>query len=426
MTRFSFAVRGVAALAWLPSDAAAQSACPGVTSRLSPKMGSGYKVNVLASGLQNPRHIAVDSAGNLLVAEGGSGSVQRLVLKEQGDIVCVQSKSALTSDQSTNHGIALSADGRTLFTSNLSSVTAYEYDADAGKVGPGKVLVKGMYHDGHPTRTLLVSRSSPDIIAIARGSRLNIDTPTVDQSSGRSMIKTFSIAQSRLAAIDYISGGEVLGWGLRNIVGMDEDPLGVWSVENSIDDLKLNGNDVHNENPAEKLNYHGTLGNSSNNTARGANFGYPWCVPAWNTEMLGVAGQAGLTVGTLFAPDDVPKLEAGEGCAAHPPGALHFDPHTAPLDFKFTANGSSAYIAFHGSWDRQPADGYRVMRIDFANGKPVAPPTSKTAAIPVMENSDLGSCPGGCFRPVGLAFDGKGRLYVSSDSTGEVYVVYGA
>lgn len=40
-----------------------------------------------------------------------------------------------------------------------------------------------------------------------------------------------------------------------------------------------------------------------------------------------------------------------------------------------------------------------------------------------MGNADLARCPDGCFRPVGLAWDGKGRLWMSSDSTGEVYVV---
>jgi hypothetical protein len=66
------------------------------------------------------------------------------------------------------------------------------------------------------------------------------------------------------------------------------------------------------------------------------------------------------------------------------------------------------------------------MRVDFKNGQPVANPDSKTAAIPVMENSNTRSCPNSCFRPVGLAFDSKGRLFMSSDSSGEIYVIYGA
>lgn len=57
------------------------------------------------------------------------------------------------------------------------------------------------------------------------------------------------------------------------------------------------------------------------------------------------------------------------------------------------------------------------------NGSPVAPSNSTTAAIDVVSNSDLSACPDGCFRPVGLAWDARGRLYMSSDSTGEIYVV---
>lgn len=92
---------GVAALAasFFASEAVAQS-CSGVTARFTPKMSSGYKVSLLATGLQQPRHIVVDTAGNLLVAEGNSGTVQRLVLQEQGDIVCVSSKTAVTTDRS--------------------------------------------------------------------------------------------------------------------------------------------------------------------------------------------------------------------------------------------------------------------------------------------------------------------------------------
>lgn len=66
------------------------------------------------------------------------------------------------------------------------------------------------------------------------------------------------------------------------------------------------------------------------------------------------------------------------------------------------------------------------MRVDFKDGQPVADRTSKTAQILVMENSNNGGCPNNCFRPVGLAFDDKGRLYMSSDSSGEVYVICGA
>jgi glucose/arabinose dehydrogenase len=415
---------GVVALTSMFVPEAAAQSCSGVTGRFQPKMGSGYKSSVLATGLRNPRHIVVDTAGNLLVAEGGTQGVRRLVLQEQGDIVCVQSNTQIASG-STNHGIALSADGKTLFTSNLASVTAYSYDAATGQVGQGKQIVTGMSFQGtHPTRAIATSKWSPDTILVARGSQSNVDTSTTQQSAARSMIKSFSISQGMQTAYNYNTGGEVLAWGLRNIVGMSEDPAfgGFWSVENQMDDIKLNGRDIHNDNPAERLSYHGVL-NATENRYKGLNYGYPSCVPAWDPANVGISG---LLVGGLFKPDGVPNVAADECTNNRMTGRLHFHAHTAPLDIKFNKNSTAAYIAFHGSWNRNPADGYRVMRVDFANGQPVHAVTSKTAQVPVMENGNIGGCPNNCFRPVGLDFDQKGRLFVSSDTSGEIYVIYGA
>ncbi|KAL8403075.1 hypothetical protein RB594_008361 [Gaeumannomyces avenae] len=411
-----------AALVWLLAQGAAAQNCQAVTGRFQPKVGQGYKVNAIATGLRSPRHIVVDTAGNLLVAEGGSGSVKRLVLTENNGNVCVKSSSAITAAQTTNHGIALSADGKTLFTSNNNNVYAFPYNPDTGAVGTAKTIITGMNNGGtHPTRAIFASKASPDTILVARGANNNIDTTTAQQSTGRGIIKSFSISATSGTAAQYASGGQVLAWGLRNIVGMGEHPGdgGVWSVENSLDDTRLNGRDVHNENPAEKLNYHGML-NSTNNPRKGLNFGYPSCFPAWNTQLLGIAG---IKVGDLFNPDAVPRAT---DCASRATGRLHFPAHTAPLDVKFNANGTRAYVAFHGSWNRQPADGYRVMRFDFKDGQPVETPQSTTASIPVMENTNVGACPGACFRPVGLDFDKKGRLFVSSDSSGEIYVINNA
>ncbi|KAK4234508.1 L-sorbosone dehydrogenase [Achaetomium macrosporum] len=414
---------GVLALTSMLVPGVAAQSCPGVTGRFQPKMGAGYRYSVLATGLRQPRHIVVDSAGNLLVAEGGSQGVRRIVLQDQGNIVCAQSNTQIASG-STNHGIALSADGKTLFTSNLASVTAYSYDASTGQVGQGKQIVTGMSFQGtHPTRAIATSKWSPDTILVARGSQANIDTATTQQSAGRSMIKTFSISQGLQTAHQYTTGGEVLAWGLRNVVGMTEDPIsgGVWSVENGMDDLRLNGRDIHIDNPAERLSYHGVL-NDTSNRYKGLNYGYPSCVAAWDPQNVGISG---LLVGSLFKPDGVPNVAADE-CTKRMTGRLHFHAHTAPLDVKFNLNSTAAYIAFHGSWNRNPADGYRVTRVDFRDGQPVHDVTSKTAQVPVMENSNVGACPNSCFRPVGLAFDAKGRLFMSSDTSGEIYVIYGA
>jgi len=61
--------------------------------------------------------------------------------------------------------------------------------------------------------------------------------------------------------------------------------------------------------------------------------------------------------------------------------------------------------------------------VSFTNYNTTEPSDSQTAAIDIMSNSDYSQCPDNCFRPVGLAFDSQGRLFVSSDNTGEVYVI---
>src|ERR1044071_4299971 len=118
-----------------------------------------------------------------------------------------------------------------------------------------------------------------------------------------------------------------------------------WSVENSMDDVRLGGKDVHMNNPAEKLNYHGAA-NDTANKLKGANYGYPSCVPAWDTASLGT----NIAVGTLWKPDSTP---AGD-CAGRQLGRVHFPAHTAPLDVKFLPDGSAAFVSFHGSWYALP------------------------------------------------------------------------
>ena len=108
-----------------------------------------------------------------------------------------------------------------------------------------------------------------------------------------------------------------------------------------MDDVKFGGKDVHIDNPAEKANYHGRL-NDTSNKLKGANFGYPSCVPALDTASVG-----NIPVGSLFKADGTP---AASDCASRTLGRVMFPAHTAPLAIEFNANGTAAYVAFHGSW----------------------------------------------------------------------------
>jgi hypothetical protein len=74
--------------------------------------------------------------------------------------------------------------------------------------------------------------------------------------------------------------------------------------------------------------------------------------------------------------------------------------------------------------NREDPIGYKVSFIQFdGNGSPIAASNSTTAAFDVVSNPDLTRCPDSCFRPAGLAWDSQGRLFFSSDATGEIYVI---
>lgn len=74
--------------------------------------------------------------------------------------------------------------------------------------------------------------------------------------------------------------------------------------------------------------------------------------------------------------------------------------------------------------NREDPVGYKVSFIQFdGNGSPTAAANSTTAAIDIVSNTDLSECPDNCFRPAGLAWDSQGRLFMSSDSTGEIFVI---
>ena len=110
-------------------------------------------------------------------------------------------------------------------------------------------------------------------------------------------------------------------------------------------------------------------------------------------------------------------------CAGRTPPRLTFQAHMAPLDLKFNNSASEAWVSFHGSWDRSNPVGYKLSMIPFKDGEPVAAPDNNTSTTDIFQNSDNSVCPQHCFRPVGIAFDAQGRLFVSSDATGEIYVI---
>lgn len=171
------------------------------------------------------------------------------------------------------------------------------------------------------------------------------------------------------------------------------------------------------------MNYHGILSDTKA-PQRGADYGYPTCFAAWDTSIL--PNNTNLRVGSQFVLNDLNTTNSDTNCSRTINPRLTFPAHTAPLDIKFKKDGSAAYVTFHGSWDRNPPDGYRLSKIAFGkDGIPVEGSESQHATVNVMWNTDVTTCPGSCFRPTALAFDSKDRLFMSSDQSNEIWIVGG-
>lgn len=279
-----------------------------------------------------------------------------------------------------------------------------------------------MSTDDHTTRTLLMSEKEPGTLVISRGSTSNIDLEAESMANGHSQIRAFKVDNftSSSKPYDFTTEGRLLGWGLRNSVGVAEEPLtgGIYSVENSADDVVRDGVDIHQNNPGEEMNFHGYLNSSTGD--QGGNYGYPYCFALWNTSIPNLGS---MTVGSQFTLDQNSTINDTFCADDRVSPRLTFQAHMAPLDIIFLPNGTQAYVSFHGSWDRTNPVGYKVVAIDFANGSPVAGSDSLTATTAIFSNADNSQCPDSCFRPVGLALDSQGRMFVTSDSTGELYVL---
>lgn len=221
----------------------AAAACKGESwGHATPKLAAGWSAYPLkTSGLSAPRHLVVDSAGNLLIAGKTQGIVR--VTTEVDDEGCVSEKESINviehdEELGINHGIALSEDGKLLFASSMTHVYVWDYDVDSGEVSNRRTVVEDIHEGSHVTRTLLIPRENPDKLLVSSGSDGNMDMECLEPA--RCNIKVFDIGTLPEEPYNFARDGEVLGWGLRNSVGLAEDSEGgIWSVENSADNVSI-------------------------------------------------------------------------------------------------------------------------------------------------------------------------------------------
>lgn len=175
--------------------------------------------------------------------------------------------------------------------------------------------------------------------------------------------------------------------------------------------------DIHNTNPAEEMNFLGYVDGTPKTPNKGANFGYPDCFSVWDTNIPKFNGKAGQVIGTNSANDTL--------CANNRQAPrLVFAAHSAPIDILFDDAGTTGWITFRGSDIVTPTVGYGLGTVKFRNGNAVASVNSKTALTYIAQSKNLQKCrKTNCWAPVGLAWDSKGRLFMSTDYTGEIYVI---
>ncbi|EJD41614.1 soluble quino protein glucose dehydrogenase [Auricularia subglabra TFB-10046 SS5] len=399
-----------------------------VTPRFALNTTTGWTVKGVANGLVRPRSLFFDTAGHLLVVDNGVG-ILGFTLSKDGSVA--SGPTVVWSNPDLNHGLTFSVNGKELYTSSNDTVWKFDYNARTFTVKNPQVVVSGMikgFDTYHNTRTLLIPPKHPHLLVVSRGSLGNIDLPSLDPAVARAAVKVFDLRAIPAGGYDYASGGHMLAYGARNDVGLAADRSGnVWGVENSGDQFTRTKDgvsyDIHIDNPAEKLQNFGDALAATKGGGRNRWFGYPTCFSVWEPSLFPPSDN--FTVGDWFTVDDNDSV-----CSTSVKPALVFPAHVAPLDIKFGPSGdSNAYVSFHGSWNREPPIGYKIVTVPGHvkyNGewRPSASLNSKTGFSDLLWNPDVNVCPDQCFRPTGLAWSPDfRRLYVSSDASGEIILL---
>jgi glucose/arabinose dehydrogenase len=227
---------------------------------------------------------------------------------------------------------------------------------------------------------------------------------------------------------------------VRNVTGFTRDARGrMVGVLSGMDDVRYGGTDIHADNPGEEIVA----------LEKGKAYGYPFCFAAARVAVGGQLVSPGSKLHAAWSSQN-PLANSTESahddawCGAHADLPLTFmQAHSSPLGIAFFDGPDGAlpahyrggaFVALHGSWDRTPATGYKVVWVPFDHdGKtPMPTSTAESTAYPYevvfgggangtaqdgpwsWSSGELGESP---VRPVGVAISPvDGALYVSSDN----------
>ena len=376
-----------------------------------PQVAAGLQVVAFAAGLDHPRWLLVLPNGDVLVAEtnappkpedakGIKGWVMGLVMKRAGArtpsanrITLLRDsdgdgvadlRSVLLEGQNSPFGMALVGDS--LFVANSDAVLRFPYAAgDTRIAAPGlRVVTLPAGPINHHWTKNLIANADGSKLYVTVGSNSNVAERGIEAEAERAAIWE----------VDAQSGAHrIFASGLRNPNGMAWQAPGagnapvLWTVVNERDEL---GSDL--------------VPDYLTSVRDGAFYGWPYSYYGAHVDERVKPPRPDL-VASAIAPD------------------YALGPHTASLGLASSAGtslpaafASGMFIGQHGSWNRRPHSGYKVIFVPFAGGKP--------AGLPVDVLSGFLNADGDAFgRPVGVALDKTGALLVADDVGNTVWRV---
>jgi glucose/arabinose dehydrogenase len=368
-----------------------------------PTVPQGYAIAAIATDLGIPRQTLVLPNGDILVAEGRGGNAPKLKpkdiiagkIKAKGN-TAVKSGNRLTllRDADGNgtyelktvfadkldapYGLALV--GNNLYVANQGELVRFDYSEGQtqASAAPAKVTDLPSAINHHWTKALAASADGR-FLYVAIGSNSNI--------TERGM--TAEVDRAQVWQVDAATGAhKVYATGLRNptALAIQSGTGTLWAVVNERDEIGPN-----------------LVPDYLTSVREGGFYGWPYAY--W-----------GKNVDTRVMPQDPDKVAA----SITPDYAL--GSHVAALGVAFSVPamggqfGDGVFVGEHGSWNRNPPVGYKVVFVPFRDGRPAGDPIDFVAGF----RGDDGLTRG---RPVGVSVDPRGALIVADDLSNTIWRV---
>ncbi len=382
---------------WIPTVHIAPAT--GWPANAAPTAAAGLAVNAFARDLDHPRWVYVLPNGDVLVAEsnappkpedgkGIKGWIMKLVMKRAGAGTPSANRITLLRDAdgdgvaevrtvflaNLNSPIGMALVGNNFYVANTDAVMRFPYEQGTTQIalaGTKVVDLPAGPINHHWTKNILASLDGARLYATV-GSNSNVAENGMEQEAGRAAILEIDIATGR---------SQLHASGLRNPNGLGWQPQtgALWTVVNERDEL---GSDLVPDYLTE--------------VKPGAFYGWPYSYYGQHVDPRPRLPRPDL-VASAIAPD------YALGTHVAPLGMVFYEGKLLPARY---ANG--AFISEHGSWNRRPRSGYKVVFVKFTGGKPSGEPEDVLTGFVDTDGNALG-------RPVGVAVDGRGALLVADD-----------